>query len=392
MAFVGSSKDFDKKYAVKNAVGLTPSAGELYGGATYPTLGANDLIRLDEADIIDNPEQFDDVSSTGNMIKRGTEVSAVLPTFSLKSKFYSLGIEPILIAAMGYEDLDGPLNYSTTEYSHLFDIDPEGKDQRAYDTTEAADATANVALSPAYNAGDRLNRYFTLGIEKGPYDEQLHNCAISEFTISAESKGPVMLEASGTGEIVVRNTSKTTVDSWTELSGAFDQWFALRHCSATFGPLASEIAVSIFSYSIKTTYGMAEDLVTSGTSNSGLSRAEPVSTGEIECEVTFQINKHDTINYKTYEQAGTVCSLTLDHTRGTDRLILLFPHLVIQSATEEISDGSKINVVAKGYLPTGVDPYTTERSLSGTEHTKAKTTPFYFILSNQRSDNGLRLQ
>lgn len=389
---ITQTKDYGLLYAARNQQCIQPAAADLYGGGNVETLGAGHLMRLDEANITDVPEQFEDISSSGNVAMHGQEVSAVPVSWDAKTKLYANGLESLLLACFGYEDLEGPINYSTTEYSHLFEISSCGMDQREYSSDEQTRAAAHLpAYSPAYAAGDKINSYIVLGKEQGPSELIMANGAVTEFTISAEQKGPIMLEMSGTGETLTRDAAKTTSPNWSKDAAQFNNWFALRHCVAKFGPLGGLNQVCIFGFEIKVTHGRADDLFPTCTTNSGLSRGEPVSTGSLEVEVSFQINKHDTDVYKTAEQAGTIYGLSITATRGVNVLSLLFPHLSIVSAEPEITDGSRINVTAKAFIPTGADPFATERTLSGTAHTLVQNMPFYMVLSNQRSDNSLRI-
>jgi hypothetical protein len=377
---------------MKAGAQVQAASGELYGAGTLQTTGANNLVRLNSLTISDTPEFYIDESKNGTLYDNSQEVVAVLPTFELEADFWNRGIENLLLAAFGYEDLSGPINYGTTEYSHLFTLDPDGKDQRLYTTAEAALASANVSFDPAYAEGDYVNRYLgQVAVEEGPADVKAYNCGVSSFNITSTSKEPVKITLSGTAEQVARDTTKAESAAWTAATGNFGNMFFLRHCTAKFGALGALATVSIFSFDIAVTHGQADDLVPTGGSNSGKSRSEPVSTGKTEITVTFQINKHDTIGYKTAEQAGTVYAMSLDFTRTTDRMILLLPHLQIESAEPEIEDGSKINIVAKAYLPTGADPFATERSISGTAHDLLYTTPLYMVLSNRTSTNSMRV-
>ena len=387
------SKDFALRYAIKKGVGNTPADADLYGGGTVPVTGANSQTNWEEAPIVDTPEKYEDISSTGNQWMRPKEVTAVPVTWNGKTSTYVNNTLTEMVCSLGYEDLSGPINFDTTKYSHLISLMPDGKDQRLYTAEEAALATANGALSPAYDPTDQINTYFKLGVEMGPDDLFSNNSNVQEFTISCESKNPQMLEMSGLGEFTVRDTAKTESANWTDRVGCDEAKFFMRHASCFFGPLGTPIEVPIFNYTITGTLGMADDLFPTGTSNAGLSRAEPVSTGNQTVQVEFQINKHDTIDYKNYEQTDTECQLKIDLTRGNFQMIHLFPSLNIISAEPEISDGSKINITAEGQIPCNPDPFLAERSISGTEQALLyPETPYYQMWVNENSENGMRYE
>ncbi len=387
------SKDFALRHGLKKAVGNQPSAADLYGGGTDPVTGANSQTRWEELQITDTPEKYQDISNTGNQWMKDKEVSNVPVTWTGRTAVFVDNSLTELVSAMGYEDLSGPINYDTTKYSHLISLLPGGKDQRLYTTAEAALATANLSLSPAYAAGDYLNTYMKIGTEMGPYDKFCDNANIAEFTLSCESKNPLMLEFSGQGEEATYDTNKTESANWTDRVGCDENKFFMRHASCFFGPVGSPIEKAIFNFSVTCSLGVADDLFPTGTSNSGLSRAEPVSTGDQTIQVEFQINKHDTIDYKNYEQTDTECQLKIAFARGDKSLDLLFPALNVISAEPEVSDGSKINITAEAHIPCNADPFTTERSISGTEQVLLyPQTPFYMMLSNANSENGLRYE
>jgi hypothetical protein len=390
---MAQSKDFALRYGIKKAVGNTPSAAELYGGGTYPTTGANSQVRWSELTITDTPEKYEDVSSTGNQWSKQKEVSAVPVTWSGKTEVFVDNSLTELVSAFGYEELSGPVNYDTTKYSHLISLLPMGKDQRLYNALESIDASANASLSPAYNTIDIINTYMKIGAEYGPYDEFAENAQVGEFTLSCEAKSPLMLEMSGTAEEVTRDVTKAESANWTDRVGCDEAKFFMRHATANFGPVGSAIDVAIFNFSVSGSLGVAADLFPTGTANNGLSRAEPVSTGKQAVTVEFSINKHDTINYKNYEQTDTECQLAIDFVRGDKRCIILLPSLNVISATPEISDGSKINITAEAFIPCGADPFTAQRSISGTEQTLTyPQTPLYMVLSNANAENGLRYE
>jgi len=387
------SKDFALRHGLKKQVGNTPAAADLYGGGTNPTTGANSQTRWTSLTITDTPEKYEDASNTGNQWSKQKEVSAVPVTWEGSTEVFVDNSLTELVSSFGYEDLDGPINYATTKEAHLISLLPSGKDQRLYTATEAADATANAGLSPAYAASDVINTYLKLGTEFGPYDEFANNCQVGSFTLSCEAKNPLMLEMSGTAEDVTRDVTKAQSANWTERVGCDEAKFFMRHATASFGPLGAPIDVAIFNISVSVELGVAGDLFPTGTSNSGLSRSEPVSTGKQAVNLEFSINKHDTINYKNYEQTDTECQLSVTFTRGDKILNILVPSINVISATPEVGDGSKINISAEAFIPCGADPFTTERSISGTEQTLTyPETPLYMMLSNANGQNGMRYE
>lgn len=385
------TKDFLVKYGAKLSKQVQPTpATDLYGGGTVPSLGTGNLMKFDNLEITDTPEFFTDAANNSSIFEPGQELAAVPVAVTGETKFYTQGLEHLLASCFGFEELSGPENYSTTEYSHLLSLTTNGKDQRIYTSTEAADATANLSFSPAYAAGDYINTYINLIRDLGPSEEKITNVSIDEFTISAASKEPLKIQFSGKGEVVERDTGHTEADALTAASGAFEEWFMLRHCTAKFGAVGALVERDIFDFSIKVSHGQA-DIFPTGTSNSGLSRSEPVATGMSEVSVEMTINAHDTDDYKTWEQGNTLLQASFSFTRTPDKAIFLLPALKMQSVEIMKEDGSRVKVTLKGFQPTAADPFTTERSISGTEQTLTYTTPFYMMLSNQFSSNTMRV-
>ena len=391
---MATTKDYLLKFGALKAKGNAPASGDLYGGATNPTLGANMLRRWDEMDISDTPEVFEDASKTGTMAVRESEVVAVPVSWSVKTKIYTEINGPELIGCMGYADLGGPRSVSSKRL-HILELRTLGKDQTPYTSAEAALATANVTLSPAYNANDRINVYLHLLRQLGDYDETAINCKVKEFTFSAEPKSALMLEMSGSAERVLRDTNRTQGNALTELAAQDGQYFLTRQFKAYLGqytaPIGSADAVlpevDVIQFSIKTAWGDADDIFTT---KSGINRAEPQSTDKLDVDIELTINRHEDINYKLWEQAGTLLSLKLEGTRGTDKIIFCIPEAQILNAKEEIGDGSRWTLQLKARRPKNADPFIASRG-GASAVALLHNGPFYIALTNDQTTNYLRL-
>ena len=389
---MAQTKDFSQEFALVKAVGNTPTADELYGGATAPTVGAGSKVRWEEMELTDTPEKYKDVGSTGNQFTKNDIVSSVPVSWSGKTDVFIDNTLTEVGCSFGFEELSGPIGYGAGLHSHLITLDPLGKDQKGYSTAEANDATANVNFSPAYNASDVKNTFIRLFNSVGPSDDSAENCSIASFKLSCESKNPLKLEMSGSGERMIRDETKTQSPNLTDRVGCEEGRLFMRHCTATVGEIGgSESQLSIMSFEVGVEMGQAEDLFTSGTSNGGLSRAEPVSTGEQVVSGSMVINKHDTIKWSEYAENDTKLYLKFDFAVGLKRFILCLPLINIKEAPFELGDGSKINVSFEAHIPCDADPFTTERSVSGTEQTLTyPETPIYLIWANGNDNNILR--
>lgn len=391
---MATTKDYLLKFGVLKAKGNAPASGDLYGGATNPTLGANMLRRWDEVDISDTPEVYEDASKTGTMATRESEVVAVPVSWSVKTKLYSEVNGAELIGCMGYADLGGPRLIAGKQV-HILELRTIGKDQTPYRADEAALATANGTLSPAYNANDRVNTYLHILRQLGDYDETAINCKVKEFTLSAEQKGALMLDMSGSAERVVRDTNKTQGNALTEPAAQDGQYFLTRQFKAYLGQYVAPIGtadavlpeVDVIQFSVKVAWGDADDIFTT---KSGINRAEPQSTDKLDVDIELTINRHEDINYKLWEQAGTLLSLKLEGTRGTDKFFICVPEAQILNAKEEIGDGSRWTLQLKARRPKNTDPFVATRG--GTSAVALiHNGPMYLSLRNEITTNFMRL-
>lgn len=373
-----SSKSFSARHAVKSGKQLLTTSADLYGGATDPVFGAgNEVIFMEPLKIEDAPEFLDDEGVNGTQVIRGKELVAVPVKVSGKARLHTLGCEELIYAGLGYETINGP----GTGGTHLFLLDTTGKDQRAYTTAEAALVTSG------YDASDRLNRYLHIGQYLGPGLVRASNVSIKELTIAGTAKDSVTIEFSGSAERVERDPAKPGLSTLSLQSNSFLEWFMLRHCTANIGIVGSLETIQIVSFTAKNVFGQAEGNYPTGTSNSGLSQAEPVSDGFTKTTLELEYYRHDTDTFKTWEQAKQEIACSLEFTRDTKKAALCFPRLVVTSAVPEITKAGTIKISCDALLPTGTDPFTDIRSMSGTEQTLPFATPMYMVMKNGETVN-----
>jgi len=386
------SKDFSQEFALVKAVGNSATPADLYGGATIPTIGVGSKVRWEELEITDTPEKYKDVGSTGNQFTKNDIVSAVPVSFSGKTDVFVDHTLTEIGCSFGFEELSGPVPFGVGLNSHLISLDPQGKDQRLYTPKEAQDATANANFSPAYNSGDFKNTFLRILNSLGPDDESAENCSIASFKLMCESKSPLKLEMSGSAELLIRDETKQASQNLTDRIDCDEGRFFMRHCTAVVGEVGgAEEQLSILSFEVGVEMGQAEDLFTSGTSNGGLSRDQPVSTGEQVISGSMVINKHDTIKWNEYAENDTKLYLKYDFAIGLKRFILCLPLINIKEAPFELGDGSKINVSFEAHIPCDPDPFLIERSISGSEQSLTyPETPLYLVWINENENNVLR--
>lgn len=342
--------DFGLQYGAKFSKQLDTTPADLYGGANSQVPGANDLMKFDELKLTDTPEQFQDVSTNGTQFETGQLVSATPVQFQGTIKAYTHGIERLLVSALGYERLDGPVE-NAGKFCRLICLAPNGKDQRTYTAAEAA-------LVVGYDADDRINTYLNFAVTKGPSDELAKNGSIKSFTIKAESKGPLMLEIAGSAERLTRDATKAASAALTLASGTQQSYYMLRDFRdpstgaslIKMGPAGSMTALSALSMSVSVELGQADGQYPTGTSNGGLSQAEPVATGPstITVEIKRYLQNNDT--FKTWEQVGTEVAFSAEAAKGDDGLAICVQRLQVTAVELDEADGGSITITAKGYL------------------------------------------
>ena len=385
------SKDFSQEFGLVKAKGNNPVSADLYGGANSPVIAAGSKVRWEEMELTETPEKYKDVGSTGNQFTKNDTVSAVPVSFSGKTDVFLDHTLTEIGCSFGFEELAGPVGFGAGLHSHLISLDPQGKDQRLYTAAEAVDAAANTSFSPAYNALDQRNVFLRLFDSLGPVDESAENCSIASFKLSCESKNPLKLEISGSAERIIRDEAKSQSPNMTDRIDCEEGRLFMRHCSAFVGVVGQAAEqMSIMSFEVGCEMGQAEDLFVSGTSNGGLSRGEPVSTGEQIISGSVVVNKHDTIKWHEFAENDTKLFMKFDFSIGLKRFILCLPLINIKEAPYELGDGSKINISFEAHIPCDADPFTTERSISGSEQELTyPETPFYLVWSNENENNVL---
>jgi hypothetical protein len=385
--------DFGIKYGAKFQTQINTVPADLYGGANGVTLGAGDQVLLDDLMITDTPEQFKDIAVNGTQFAQDQIVSAILVPVQGSTKVYTYGIENLLVSAFGYQRLDGPVANSGV-YGHLLCVPPNGKDQRAYNATEAA-----LTLTPAYDVDDRINAYMTFVKHMGPSDQIAKNTSIKTFSIKGESRGPLMLEFTGTAETSTRDATRAQGLALTVAANTQNQWYMLRNCrnastgasGVKMGPAGALVEVSALSFAINVTAGQADGQIPTGTANGGLSQAEPVATGETEIIVEVKRYLHDTDTYKDYEQVGTEIACSIEAVYGTRKLALCIPRMKITAAVEDKADGGSITITGTALVPTAAsEAFTAIRTINATEMALPFTTAFYAVLVSPESVNQMR--
>lgn len=379
------TKGFKLQQGVVNCVGLTPTTAEKWGGGTYPTV---DKIYLTEDVTVpsETPEYYENIDSTGDASKDRDHLVAIPTEGTITTKVYPESAGIFLYTAMGYADLSGPHTDGSLQ-AHLFEIDGNGLEQCEYTTAEAALATANGALSPAYNSGDIKNRDFTRLIEMGPADYKQANCRVTGLTISGNSKEPLKFEISFVSEVVEKDGTKTESASWTLTQDDFATPIQLRH-TTSFEVEGTEFGIFDFSYAL--TWDADTDRFPTGTSGSGLNRDEPM-TNSCAVELNFTIDRHDSTVWEGYRNSDTTIAIKHELTLGsTGFLGFYFPEVQVKTVEIDPTGGSRLAITAVANHCIGADPFATERTFGVTTVARVNSTPMYVILKNSKTANEMR--
>ena len=366
------TKDFTKVCAAKFQKQKATVTADLYGGANDVTLGVGNLMSVKTCDILDGVEKISDEAINGTQIINGEMVIALLPTVSVEADIYDTGTLPLIVAGMGWENLDGPKTSGSLK-AHLIPFNVNGQDQREFTSAE------QTLIGGTWVTGDRVNLGLHIASDTGPFTKHAKNTYFDQMEISSKQKDVLALKLTGTAEIASVDTSHTTVSTWSKASNAFVSRWSHYKSLFTFGAIGgSQVAIQALEWSLKVTRGMAKANVPTGTGNGGLAQAEPVSTGRSEVTVDFKIYKDDTDQWRTWQLGDTLLQLKVEFVSGLKKLGFYFPQLQINAIDTQADAGSSVMISCKAFLPTGVDPFATERTFT-TPWALPFPTPFYII-------------
>jgi len=382
MSCANRTKGFKVVEGFAYGVGLTPLAGEKWGGGTYPTVDTR-YVTETVVPPSETPEYYENIETTGDVSKNQDYLTALPSEGNVTSLGYTESMGFWLYHGLGAVDYSGPHDDGSLKF-HMFELDGNGRDQCSYSAAEAALATANGDLSPAYDAGDIKNRDFTRLVAMGPADYKQVNCRLNNFTLSGTQKEPIKIEAGFVSEIVDKDAAKTDSGSWTLTDSDFTNPIQLRNTSA-FEVQGVETGIFDFNYAVE--WEIDQDRYPTGTSNSGLSRAEPF-TNSAKVNITFTVEKHDALTWENYRDNATTVRIKHEFAIGsTGELGVYFPEVQIKTAEIDPANGSRIAITAEAHHVNGTDPFSTERTHDGGTVARLYDTPMYAILKNSKDVN-----
>lgn len=395
-----ATKDFAIKHAMRLERQLATTSDDLYGGSSALLPGAGDQIPVTEiADISKGSEYYTDSSANGTQYSGDKQKIAELPSLAgFQVKGYTNGIERLLLASLGYASPGGPVAVTSSAgyYAHLLCVHPQGHNQREYTAAEQALVTSG------FDASDRINTYLEVSQELGPYERHLRNVCIKDVEFSCSSKNPLMIKVSGSAERRSVDTAKASCDAWSCPEGAFAEWFQMSNCRAYIQPASQPFTdlsshVSITEMAIKHTYGVAEDDVPTGTSNGGLSRAEPKPTGKNTLTADLTVYLHDRTTYETWEEEQTILHCKLVFSRGNSKLIFLLPRLKCTLADPNFDGAGSVKLTLESAYPKDAaaitalsNSFATERAISGTAQAWPASSLLGLMVVSKESRNLMR--
>ena len=384
MAGITRTRDYFLKHAARPAKQKILVAADQWGGATNPTLGANDQYLFDEMKIVDSPEWFIDNSINGIQLDNGQVVEMVKADVTAKIKGWVDGSTALLTSALGWESLNGPITAGAYK-SHLVMYKPDGKDFRDWTSAEQTKITTTSATT-VWAAGDEYNALYHFAVSEGPVDILARNCMIETVSLSCAQKQPLMIEIGAVGEKTIRDSAKTSSPSWTIGNGRFAQFYSMKDVTvakigATYGGL---IDAHFTDFKISVTHGIVKD---TATTLSGINRAYPYSTGESKLTFDATVFIHDTEQWKTWEQAATSLLVKIVFTKGTENLSIFITNIVLTSVGVEYGNGGSVKLQGTIFAPPSIDPFLADH----TGLTLDFATPLYLVVTDAETNNTLHM-
>jgi len=329
-----ASQAFKIRYALRNEKQCAAAEADRFGGGNANWPGEGDSFPAEsDMDFQTGVEYYTDASMNGTQFNGFKQRTAELPTLSgLAVKGYVQGLERVLLAGLGYASVKGPEAAAGSQgfFKHFFVVPPQGRNQRPYSDEERA------KIGSGYDAGDIVNIYLCISQALGPYARHARNVILKDFEINCAAKSVLQITASGPAERVDREDSKASVEQWTTLPGSFpENAFQLSDFRIYIGP-SSEAepsqAHSATEFSLKISHGLSDDNIPTGTSNNGLSRAEPMPSGKSTITLDMTIYLHDKTLYEDWQRDETKLQCKLVATRGKYKFAILLPRLQLVQA------------------------------------------------------------
>jgi hypothetical protein len=344
-----ATQDFSIEHAICFEKQLQATDNDLYGGSNSQNLpGVGDKIPTEaNAEFQKGAEYYTDASMNGTQFNGNKRKTAELPTVaSFNVKGYTQGIERILLASLGYASVKGPTQEGDS-YKHFFIVPQNGKNQRKY-TTQEAELIGNAQ-------NDIINTYLCVSQKLGPYTQHARNVAIKDLEMACSAKSPLQITISGPAERIDRidhaNPENNTSSNWS-YGAEFNEWFQLSDFKCYIGMANGDLShASVTEFSAKASHGLSDDNTPTGTSNNGLSRAEPLPSGKSSITLDLTIYLHNKTLYEDWEKHETVLQCKLEAVRGSNKFAILLPRLQITQTQPNFDGAGSIQLSMEASWP-----------------------------------------
>jgi hypothetical protein len=104
-------------------------------------------------------------------------------------------------------------------------------------------------------------------------------------------------------------------------------------------------------FSAKASHGLSDDNTPTGTSNEGLSRAEPLPGGKSTITLDLTIYLHDKTIYEDWERDEDILQCKLVAARGASRFAILFPRLQLTQAQPNFDGAGSVQLSLEASWP-----------------------------------------
>jgi hypothetical protein len=104
-------------------------------------------------------------------------------------------------------------------------------------------------------------------------------------------------------------------------------------------------------FSAKASHGLSDDNTPTGTSNEGLSRAEPLPGGKSAITLDLTIYLHDKTIYENWERDEENLQCKLVAARGANRFAILFPRLQLTQAQPNFDGAGSVQLSLEASWP-----------------------------------------
>jgi hypothetical protein len=230
-------------------------------------------------------------------------------------------------------------------------VPKNGKNQRRY--TEAEAKLIGVSADK-----DTINTYLCISQKLGPYTQHARNVAVKDLEIACSAKSPLQITIIGPSERIDREDSKKSTINWS-YGADFNEWFQLSDFKCYIGIAGEDLSqVSVTEFSAKASHGLSDDNTPTGTSNKGLSRAEPLPSGKSSITLDLTIYLHDKAIYEDWEKDEIALQCKLEATRGSYKFAILFPRLQITQAQPNFDGAGSIQLSMEASWPGSEEDFT----------------------------------